>query len=338
MPKVSIIVPIYNVEKYLERCMSSLLNQTLKDIEIILVDDGSPDNCPKMCDEYAKSDLRVKVIHKQNAGLGYARNSGLEIASGEYAAFVDSDDYVDVTMYESLYDKATESRADAVFCAYQLYCKGRKSQTYFSSERILHNGEIINYIADMIASPCFIKKERLECMSAWNGIYKKEIINKENVRFMSEREIVSEDILFNVDFLKHCVCLALIPQPLYFYCINGNSLSQTFKETKFPGIVNLYTSLIDKVAGYNSEDMKQRCNRLLVEYTLGQINNMFLSSLPLKKKKEIFDTIGQYKIWENGKISFNNILPKSQFLKFYLLKSRNFFLYKMLFAIKKILK
>lgn len=94
-PKVSIIVPIYNVEKYLDRCMASLLNQTLEDIEIIMVDDGSPDRCPKMCDEYAKKDSRVKVVHKKNGGLGYARNSGLDVATGEYVAFVDSDDYVD---------------------------------------------------------------------------------------------------------------------------------------------------------------------------------------------------------------------------------------------------
>jgi len=93
-PKVSVIVPIYNVEKYFERCMRSLLNQTLKEIEIILVDDESPDNCPAMCDEYAGTDNRVKVIHKKNEGLGFARNSGLEIATGEYVAFVDSDDFV----------------------------------------------------------------------------------------------------------------------------------------------------------------------------------------------------------------------------------------------------
>ena len=86
MAKVSVIVPVYNVEKYLDRCMQSLLNQTLKDIEIIMVDDGSPDNCPKMCDDYAKQDSRVKVIHKKNAGLGLARNSGLEVATGEYVA------------------------------------------------------------------------------------------------------------------------------------------------------------------------------------------------------------------------------------------------------------
>ena len=110
-PKVSIIVPVYNVEKYLDRCMQSLLGQTLKELEIILVDDGSPDNSPALCDNYesASDNLHwpiIKVIHKINEGLGFARNSGLEIATGEYIAFLDSDDFVDVNMYEQLYLKA----------------------------------------------------------------------------------------------------------------------------------------------------------------------------------------------------------------------------------------
>ena len=107
-PSISIIVPIYNVERYFRRCMNSLLNQTLQDIEIILVDDESPDNCPEICEEYAAKDSRIKVIHKKNAGLGFARNSGLKLATGEYVAFVDSDDYVDLTMYEKLYLTAKE--------------------------------------------------------------------------------------------------------------------------------------------------------------------------------------------------------------------------------------
>lgn len=102
MPKVSIIVPVYNVEKYLDRCMQSLLNQTLSDIEIIMVDDGSPDRCPQMCDEYAAKDRRVRVIHKENGGLGLARNTGLDAATGEYVAFVDSDDFTSVEAYENL--------------------------------------------------------------------------------------------------------------------------------------------------------------------------------------------------------------------------------------------
>ena len=110
IPLVSIIVPIYNVEPYLDRCIQSLINQTLENIEIILVDDESPDNCPQMCDAYAKQDRRIKVIHKKNGGLGLARNSGLEIATGEFVAFVDSDDYVDIAMYQNLYKIAKEPK------------------------------------------------------------------------------------------------------------------------------------------------------------------------------------------------------------------------------------
>lgn len=99
---ISIIIPIYKVEQYLDECVTSIINQTYKDLEIILVDDGSPDKCPRMCDEWAKKDARIKVVHKKNGGLSSARNAGLKVAKGEYIGFVDSDDYVDETMYEDL--------------------------------------------------------------------------------------------------------------------------------------------------------------------------------------------------------------------------------------------
>lgn len=106
MKKVSIIVPIYNVEKYLHQCVDSLLNQTLRNLEVILVDDGSPDSCPRICEEYKKKDTRVKVVHKQNGGLSDARNAGMKLVEGEYVAFIDSDDYVDLHMFEKLYAAA----------------------------------------------------------------------------------------------------------------------------------------------------------------------------------------------------------------------------------------
>ena len=161
-PKVSIIVPVYNVEKYLDRCMESLLNQTLKDIEIILVDDGSPDNCPQMCDDYAKTDSRVKVVHKANAGLGYARNSGLDVASGEYVAFVDSDDYVDTKIYESLLLEAENSGADVVFCKYYTeQTDGTWVDCDEVTKRMEWNNEGINeFLLNIIATEPYVKKER----------------------------------------------------------------------------------------------------------------------------------------------------------------------------------
>lgn len=152
-PKVNIIVPVYNVEKYLVRCMESLLNQTLKEIEIILVDDGSPDNCPQMCDEYARRDSRVKVIHKSNAGLGYARNSGLDVAVGEYIAFVDSDDYVDTSMYATLWNEARASNADVVFCNFKVEQRnGIWKDSNEVAERTGWNGDAVkDFMLDMIA-------------------------------------------------------------------------------------------------------------------------------------------------------------------------------------------
>ena len=114
-PLVSIVVPIYNVEKYLDRCIKSLTQQTLKDIEIILVDDESPDKCPQLCDEYASLDSRIKVIHKKNGGLGLARNSGMQVATGEYITFVDSDDFVALETYEKLYTIAKSKDLDICY-------------------------------------------------------------------------------------------------------------------------------------------------------------------------------------------------------------------------------
>ena len=116
MPKISIIVPIYNVERYLMECIDSIRNQTLTDIEIILVDDGSPDNSGAICDDCALKDDRIKVIHKKNGGLSSARNAGLKVAIGEYIGFVDSDDWVDGEMYEFLYKNAVEKHAEIAAC------------------------------------------------------------------------------------------------------------------------------------------------------------------------------------------------------------------------------
>ena len=117
-PILSVIIPCYGVEKYLNRCMESIVGQKLSNIEIILVDDGSPDAVPGMCDAWAKKDVRIKVIHKENGGLGYARNSGLEVATGKYVAFIDSDDFISNEMFDALVNKAEATGVDAAFCGW----------------------------------------------------------------------------------------------------------------------------------------------------------------------------------------------------------------------------
>lgn len=312
MPKVSIIVPIYNVEKYLDRCMQSLLNQTLKDIEIIMVDDGSPDNCPKMCDEYAKKDNRIKVVHKQNAGLGLARNSGLEVATGEYVAFVDSDDYVDVSMYKKLYEMASERNTDAVFCGFRKeFSPNRFIECKECNDYIEYaNNQIDDLILDFVAAPPHSKAEYVHDMSVWHSIYKRSIIEENKIKFISEREYASEDIPFQIDFLKCCKKVAFIPDIFYIYCYNGGSLTKTFKLEKFDKVQNLLHLLQDKTAYLDKETL--RAKRLFIGYIRAMIRLIVSLDLPKDMKLEYIKKIINASIWKDIKPFY-----KASFLPFH---------------------
>lgn len=306
-PKVSIIVPIYNVENYLDRCVQSLLNQTLMDVEIILVDDGSSDKCPKMCDEYAEQDERIKVIHKSNAGLGYARNSGIEIATSDYIAFIDSDDYVDVNMFNTMYDYAIEHSADGVFCGFRKELKpGVWADSHeVDNDIIMEHEEIYNFMLNMIASGRKIKKERLHQMSVWHAIYRREIIAHNNIRFQSEREVVSEDIPFQIDFLMKASKIAYLKNSFYYYCLNGGSLSMTFKPEKFSGYCKLRHCLLLK---NTDSEYRNRVNRLFVGYTRSYCYKA--SQLNLPNIKKIYKQIFRHPAWVEVKKQFDaSFLP-----------------------------
>ena len=304
-PKVSIIVPIYNVEKYLDRCISSLINQTLKDIEIILVDDGSPDNCPKMCDEYAKKDYRIKVIHKKNAGLGYARNSGLEIAYGEYIAFVDSDDYVDTRMYETLYKRAKSISADTVFCGFKTETTNNRwnESKEVNNDLLWEGNNVKEFLYNMIASGKGIKKERLYQMSVWHAIYKRCIIFDNNIIFPSERDVVSEDIPFQIDFLKRSNRVLYLKDHFYYYCLNKTSLTATFKIEKIYGYNKLYNCLISKI---NDNEYAQRVNRFYIGYCRSFFYDIFIHKIHNKSKlcKLVFDSQEFKEVRKNFKATF----------------------------------
>ncbi|MBR5296019.1 MAG: glycosyltransferase family 2 protein, partial [Clostridia bacterium] len=239
-PKVSIIVPVYNVEKYLERCLDSLRNQSLKEIEIILVDDSSPDACPALCDEAAEKDSRIKVIHKANAGAGMARNSALEIATGEYIGFVDSDDFVDKDMYRVLYEKAKESESDLVLSGV-LFVDGNMFQkegevlckTYFEKDTLFETQEELNLLRMGIVGALPDAESDSEYgMSIWKNLFRTAIIKENHLSFRSEREIFSEDGMFMVDFVSHIKKALGIPEAFYNYCRNGDSLSKSYKKDR----------------------------------------------------------------------------------------------------------
>ena len=139
---ISVIVPIYKVEDYLDRCIQSLVNQTYKNLEIILVDDGSPDDCPRICDEWEKRDHRIKVIHQENKGLSAARNVAMRICTGEYLIFVDGDDVISNDMIESLYQASQKTKADCIFCQYEMI--GPNEKEFHSTKEIEDEGFVVN--------------------------------------------------------------------------------------------------------------------------------------------------------------------------------------------------
>ena len=235
-PKVSVIIPCYGVEKYLDRCLDTIVQQTLKDIEIILVDDGSKDNVPQMCDDWANKDERIKVVHKQNAGLGYARNSGLNEATGDYIAFVDADDFVSLNMYHVLYEKAVREDADAVYCNCVMYKDEKHQQPRMDvkKEWIFEGKEQVSkFLLDIVGpepeSPQLVKY----MMSVWHSIFRRDLFVKNNIRFVSERVLISEDLVFDIDMLRCCTKIVYIPDALYFYCDNGASLSRKVDNTRY---------------------------------------------------------------------------------------------------------
>ena len=239
--KISIIVPVYNVEKYLERCVSSLTNQTLEDIQIILVDDSSKDSSLEICNKIAKQDNRITVIHKVNEGAGKARNTALQVAEGEYIGFVDSDDFVEADMFQTLYDKAKKYDSDLVMSGV-LFVDGNMfsekgecvEKIYFDKDTHFETDEQLKELRmGIIGSKPDDADDSKYGMSIWKNLFRHDIIKQNNLVFQSEREMLSEDALFMVDFIS-CINKATgINRAFYNYCRNDESISKTYKKDRF---------------------------------------------------------------------------------------------------------
>lgn len=212
-PLVSIIVPVYNTEKYLDRCIKSIISQTYKNLEIILVDDGSPDNCPHMCDEWAEKDNRIKVIHKLNDGLANARNSGIEICNGDYVMFTDSDDYIELDMVEFLMNLSVKYNADVSRCGfYYNYDNGNQKTdgNDYTVKLLEKDDRIIELVTTGFGG------------TVWNKLYKREVVKS---NFFSKQDGCSEDILYNFRVYKEDYKTVFSDVPKYHYVIRNNSIT-----------------------------------------------------------------------------------------------------------------
>lgn len=272
MPLVSIVVPVYNVEKYLERCIISLVNQTLRDIEIILVDDESPDSSPSLCDKWRLRDERIKVIHKKNEGLGLTRNAGMGIAQGKYVAFVDSDDFVEPDMYERLYAECKKNNLDCIYSEFNVDdYPGFRVVT--KPEKLYVGAEEIEQLRlDIVgAEPSYISGVKYHCSSC-KGLYKLDIIKKNSLQFHSERQYISEDMLFNLDFLYHSERVKIVPWKFYHYCLNGASLSHSYRPDRWEKQLLMLEELNDKDKYINKDELSLRLKRTAIFYTMSAIS------------------------------------------------------------------
>lgn len=214
--KISVIVPIYNVEKYLNRCVKSILKQTYKNIEVILVDDGSTDDSGKICDQLAEKDDRIKVIHKKNGGMSDARNAGLEIVSGEYIAFVDSDDWVSPVMFERLYATLKKYDTELVVCepiyAYETYIEGRQlsGKSFELSKRE--------------ATELLIEDRKFRSV-VWNKLYDKRLWS--DIRFPKGKHYEDVHIVYKI--YDMCERIAFLDQGLYYYFQRSQSIVHSVK-------------------------------------------------------------------------------------------------------------
>jgi glycosyltransferase involved in cell wall biosynthesis len=276
IPKISVIVPIYKIEMYLHQCIDSILAQSYSNLEIILVDDGSPDNCGKICDDYAEKDNRIKVIHKENGGVSSARNAGLDIATGDYISFVDGDDYVNNNMMEILLDNIISNDTDLVICNYNNVRAGNKIIPNKPYENMLF--ENIKKKKKLFIYYCY---EAAVIYGPWNKLYRRELCGRFDIEVF-----YGEDRLFVYDYLSRCKKISVINDALYNYQrININSATIRYTVD----FVNIFSSLIHSLEDFCKKTFSASFNMNELYFNFlkdieGSLRHCIEHKLPFKEK------------------------------------------------------
>ncbi len=270
---VTVVLPVYNVEKYLDRCIKSVVNQTYSNLDILLVDDGSSDGSSEICDNWAKLDNRIRVIHKDNAGLGMARNTGLENAMGDYICFVDSDDYIAENTVEKALILATDTSSDLVLYGINTVDSFGNVISSFHPDvsKVTFDGSEVQsrFFPDYIAPDPSVKGRKKYYMSPCLLLYSMDLIHRANWRFVSEREIISEDVYTQLMLFRYVNRVSILPDALYFYCHNDSSLSRRYIPNRYDAIKNFYcksVSLCQKM-GY-SDVVINRVSKPYLSFTI----------------------------------------------------------------------
>ena len=281
---ISIIVPVYKAEAFLHRCVSSILNQTYRDLELILVDDGSPDRSGDICDEFARQDARVRVIHKENGGVSTARNAGLDAAAGEYITFVDSDDYIDEDMYERMMEKVREYHCDVVLCdCVKEFENGRNLYTheirggYYDAEQLRQEYYPHLLMMENVEYPATISS----CTMLW-----KSSLNTEKMRYEPGIRF-SEDLLFGAKLLRNASSFYYMKgEPFYHYVMNPASATHTYVPDKWQDYQRLHAKIRAEFAQDAAFDFRYQTDLCLLFFLFNTVGELYGAALPHGEKRK----------------------------------------------------
>lgn len=331
MPEITIIVPVYNVEKYLKRCLDSILHQTFIDFEIILVDDGSLDNSLEICYDYEKKDKRIKVIHKENGGLTSARIAGYNVSKGNFICFLDSDDYIQENMLEKMIKTIKEYNAQISVCSYYIVSENTKKIVQLPiKQKYINKNQFNDYmilpiigrfqIGNYINFPGFI----------WLRLYDKSVLSRGD--FVSEREYFTEDDIFNLIVLKKVQKIAFINEPLYYYWQGPSSLTQSYRKDCWNMLLKRYFFCCEYCLKNDIIQIaKDRLDFALFQAVSFSIDNICKLHDYFAFKKEIIQICSNDEVKSLFKQINKKLMSKSQLLLYYLIKIRMYliiFLYR----------
>lgn len=322
-PKVSIIIPVYNVEKYIDKCLHCLVNQTLKNIEIIIVNDGSPDNSQIIIDKYVeKYPNKIKSFIKENGGQGSARNFGLTKATGEYIGYVDSDDYIELDMYEKLYNKAKTKNYDIVSCGNYNVSENdgnKKTDNVLS----IYNNKLENTMFGKIA--------------VWNKIYKKEILLENNIEF--KEKVWYEDLAFTIKAILNSKSFALVNEPLYNYLIRQGSTMNNSNIKRNLEILEAFDDILEYIKHKDNKKIFEKIEFLAVDHIyISAIVRIIRAEANQKNKKEIINKLIEYMNLHFPKYKNNKYiktLPKNRKIIYNLINAKQYTLINLIFKIKR---
>ena len=321
--KVSVIVPVYNVEKFIDKCLNSLVKQSLKEIEIIVVNDGTKDNSQKIIDKYVKKyPDKIKSYIKENGGQGSARNYGLKKATGEYIGYVDSDDFVEKDMYKKLYNKAKENNYDIVVCG-----NYNVSEDY-QNKNI--DAFINNYNTDL--ENIFFGK-----MAVWNKIYKRDILIKNKLEF--KEKVWYEDLAFTLKAIMNSNTFAFIDEPLYDYLIREGSTMNNSNVQRNLEILDAFNDILSYIQHNKKEEYFSKIEFLAIDHIyISAIVRVLKAEADDKVKRETINKLIDYmnKKFPNYKNNkYINTLSKNRKIIYKLINIKMYGLINLIFKVKK---